>query len=128
MWTAESAARALRTASADEWDALLGDAAFLVHIDPDVLKGVVPLTYRPMSEPVGQALDVYRTVAHRLVDLAPAGRAQVLSVQAIRFSVEDRFASTVEPGTWSCAWASGGSAPRGLLTQLRQPAGETVAV
>ena len=128
MWTTESAARALTRASPAEWDVLLGDAGFLVHIDPGVLKAVVPLTYRPRPEPAGQALDVYRTVAHRLVDLAPAERAQVLSVQAIRFRAEDRFASTVNPGVWSCVWASGGSAPGGLLAQLPQPSGETVAV
>ncbi|MFJ3228997.1 WD40 repeat domain-containing protein [Streptomyces sp. NPDC086783] len=128
MWTIESAAQALEAASVYEWDALLGDAAFLVHVDPDLLRRVVPVTYQPVSEPARHTLKVYRTVAHRLVGVDPAGRAQVLSVQAVRFRVEDCFSSAVEPGMWSCEWASGGSTPHGLLAQLPQSSGEAAAV
>lgn len=128
MWTAESAASALREAGPDGWDALLGDVGFLCHVDPDLLKSVVPLTYRPRSAPAAELFEVYRTVARRLAGLDPGGRAQVLAVQAVRFGVDGGLGAGQGPGIWSCAWSSGDAAPRGLAVQFARTSTEKLAL
>jgi WD40 repeat protein len=128
MWTAESAVSALCEAKPDGWDALLGDTGFLLHIDPDLLKSVVPLTYRPATDPASRLFEVYRTVARRMTGLDVAARAQVLAVQAIRFGARECLGPDLDTGIWSCGWTTGDTVPRGLLAQFPQRTTEKAAL
>ncbi|MFE4924749.1 WD40 repeat domain-containing protein [Streptomyces sp. NPDC056661] len=127
VWTAGVAAQALGSCDRDGADRLLADPGFLVHVDPDLLRSAVSPVYRPKDEQAQQALGVYRSVAHPerflLSGLEPGGRAQVLAVQAARFGLSElsrRFAAA-DLGAWRCVWASGGTAPEGLLGGLPHP-------
>ncbi|MGW5471523.1 caspase family protein [Streptomyces chartreusis] len=90
-------------AAARELDELVQDAELLVHADPDAL---LPALETVCASEAKLVRAMYRTSAHLFRRASPLARAQILSVDAVRFGAERHRVQLDRRLQWRPRWAT----------------------
>jgi WD40 repeat protein len=116
---------ATHAAAAGRIDPLIAEPGYLTYAHPDSL---IP-ALRAVTTYVGRTIRaVYRTSAHRHPHLTPAGRRQVLTVDAARHGAESLRRGLNETLSWPVRWATGSQTSRALEATLTEHTGPVRAV
>jgi WD40 repeat protein len=116
---------AQHAAAAGRLDDLLQDASFLTHADPATL---APLLAALPAGAAGGAADTYRASYAAHFRQPPAGRAQILAVDAARYGNLGLAQRLSAAAIWQPVWATSQSRSAGLRLTMTGHTGAVAAV